>query len=114
MNKKLKFEIINPSDEAYIESSFEACCVATLLFSEGKYALRQVGGDLGMPVFLFGGAEKWIQDTFGKTLNELFDHIGIETIKEALLSVHLVRERSSLNDFTSYAHKLANRLKIKQ
>lgn len=28
----MKFEIINPSDKAYIEGEFKVCCVATLLF----------------------------------------------------------------------------------
>lgn len=107
----MKFEIVNPSDEAYIEGDFKTCCLATLFFGEGNYGLKQVDGDLKMPLFLFGfGMEEWLKKQFGKTLDELFDETPTKDIAKALLSVHLVRERSSLNDFTTYAHNLGKRL----
>jgi len=112
MTEKKKFEIINPSDEAYIEGSFKVCCLATLIFGEGQYALQQVDGNLKMPLFIFGiGFQEWLKKTFGKEFTGLLDETNIKDIKKALLSIHLVRERTSLNDFTSYAHKLGRTLK---
>lgn len=114
----MKFEIINPSDEAYIEGSFKACVLATLYFGEGKYALKEVDEKLNhkengleMPLFLFGiDANEWFKKQFDKTLEELIRETPKKDIANALLSVHLVKERSSLNDFTSYANKLGKRL----
>lgn len=111
----MKFEIINPSDEAYIEGDFKNCCLATLFFGEGKYALSQVDGDLKMPLFLLGyGVDDWLVQQFGNTLDALLSETPTKDIAEALLSVHLARERSSLNDFTSYAHKLAKAIMEKE
>jgi hypothetical protein len=106
----MKFEIINPSDEAYIEGNFKSCCLATLFFGNGQYGLKQVEGDLEMPLFIFGNADEWLKKQFGKTLDDLLKETSKEEIGKALLSVHLVGERSSLNDFTSYAHNLGKML----
>lgn len=106
----MKFEIINPSDEAYIEGDFKACVLATLWFGNGKYGLKQIDGNLEMPLFLFGDVDGWLKEQFGKNLEELLKEISNEEIGKALLSIHLVRERSSLNDFTSYANKLGQKL----
>lgn len=109
--QEMKFEIINPSDEAYIEGSFKDCCIATLIFGKGKYALKEINGELEMPLFLFSSADTWLKERFGKTFEELLNEMNVEDVKKALLSVHLVRERTSLNDFTSRAHIIANSLK---
>ena len=106
----MKFEIINPSDKAYIEGDFDVCCIATLLFGEGQYALEQVDGELEMPILFLGGAEEWFQETFDKGYQELFDEMSVEELVAALQSVQLAHERSSLNDFTAHAHKLGDRL----
>lgn len=102
----MKFEIINPSDKAYIEGDFDVCCIATLLFGHGYYGLKQVDGKLEMPVLLFG-AEEWFKSEFNKSVKEVFDDLSREELSAALQSVHLAGERSSLNDFTSLAHRLA-------
>jgi len=106
----MKFEIINPSDEAYIEGDFKSCCLATLFFGNVQYGLKQVDGDLEMPLFIFGDADEWLTKQFGKTLEKLLAETSKEEIGKALLSVHLVRERSSLNDFTTYAYNLGKKL----
>lgn len=108
--EKKKFKIINPSDEAYIEGSFKACCLATLWFGEGRYSLKEVNGDLEMPLMLFGSPDKWFKEHFGKTFTETLHETPQKEIAEALLSVTLARERTSLNDFTSYAHELGNKI----
>lgn len=110
----MKFQIINPSDEAMIEGDFKLCVLATLSFGEGKYALKQVDGDLEMPLFLFGlGVDEWLKKQFGKGFTDLLDETTKEELGKVLLSVHLVGERSSLNDFTSYANELGKKLLIK-
>lgn len=108
--KIMIFEIINPSDEAYIEGEFKHCCLATLFFGEGHYGLQQVDGDLKMPLFLFGSPDKWLIEQFGKNLEDLLKETSKEDIGKALLTVKLVRERSSLNDFTTYAQNLGKKL----
>lgn len=105
-----EFEIINPSDEAYIKGDFKTCCLATILFGDGKYALKEVGGNREMPLFLLGGEEKWLTEQFGKPVDELMDDVGREAIAEALLSVRLARKRTSLNNFVSYANRLGKRI----
>ena len=110
----MKFEIINPSDKAYIEGDFKTCVVATLVFGNGQYGLQQVDGDMEMPVLLFGTAKKWLKEQFGKSFEELLDEVGKEKIGKALISVHLVKERSSMNDFTSYANELGQKLLRKE
>lgn len=106
--KMMKFEIMNPSDEAYIEGSFEACCLATLLHGDGSYALQQVGGDLWMPPLFLGGLDEWCMKQFGKSFEAFSETVPEEEVRDALLSVHLARERTSCNDFTSHAHHLGN------
>lgn len=111
----MKFEIINPSDKGYIEGEFKVCCIATLLFGEGYYGLEQVDGELKMPIFFLGGCDEWFQAEFGKTAQELHDSLSTEELSAALASVHLAGERSSMNDFTAHAHRLAeSRLKRKE
>ena len=107
----MRFEIINPSDKAFIEGEFLPCCLATVLFGRGQYALKQIDGDLEMPLFLFGkDPDGWFTKTFGKNLKEAFDSVPKKEVGEALLSVKLFEERTSLNDFTRYAHILGAKL----
>jgi hypothetical protein len=108
----MKFEIINPSDEAYIEGTFEACAIATLLFGEGFYALKEVGGTNKMPLMLSSDPNPWLIKQFAKSFRQLYEE-NKEAIADAFLSVHLVREASSLNDLVSDAHELGNILKEK-
>jgi hypothetical protein len=107
----MKFEIINPSDEAYIEGSFEACAIATILFGDGKYALRGDDGTTKLPLlFTEQALVEWTQKHFNKDIKQVFEE-NKEAVVDALLSVHLVRERTSINNFTSVAHNLGNWLK---
>jgi len=73
----------------------------------GWYGLKQVDGELEMPI---QPNDEWFKKLFGKDFNELLKETTKEEIGNALLSVHLVEERTSLNDFTSYAHELGKKL----
>ena len=117
----MKFEIINPSDEAYIEGDFKTCVLATLFFGEGKYALREVGengqhkdGGLEMPLLFLTDPDVWLKKTFGKPLEELLKEVTHKEIADVLLTVHLAGERSSMNDFTKYANDLGKRILVSE
>ena len=53
--------------------NFLAACIACIVVGGEKYALSEVGGELQMPIgiFMHGGIEKWPEETFKKTLDEL-------------------------------------------
>jgi len=103
----MKFEIINPSDEAYIEADdFEQAVYATMLLGDG-YAIKQVDGDLEMPIPLFSDFGSWFLKQFNKPFDESGKGINKKEVAKILESMHLAGERSSLNDFTKYAHNLA-------
>lgn len=117
-----RFEIINPSDKAFIEGGFMACCLAMVVLSNGAYGLEEVDGDRRMPLFLNNRLASpfrsrhgksmvgWFASNFGLDLGDaLKDNRG--TVREALASVALAGERSSTNDFSSYAHELAERMR---
>lgn len=111
----MKFEIINPSDECYIEGDdFKTIAVATALLGNGSYGLTQVDGDLEMPILCiagFGDPNTWFLKQFNETADQIFKSINKEELKKVLISVHLLRERSSLNDIVKYARILAKRIK---
>lgn len=106
----MKFEIINPSDKAFIEGEFKTCCLAAFIIGRGQYGLEQVDGELSMPIFLWQDPDFWFVDKFGKTLQDLFDSTPKKELSEVLLSVALAHERSSMNDFSGYAHTLGQEL----
>lgn len=126
------FEIINPSDQCTIRGEFKDVVVATLLIGGGRYGLREIDGDLKMPVFLMGGLDEWLLEKFAVPEPELSKWLAREaeneTVTEALESVLLggVRERellelldpkdrmqqldkmrTSMNNICGRAHKLA-------
>jgi hypothetical protein len=106
--EEVKFEIINPSDKAFIESdSFETACLATCILGQGKYGLREVGGDKRMPVFLFGGHDEFFAEKFGKPFEESLNATDKAEIARALETVSLAGERTSLNDIVKRAKSYA-------
>lgn len=119
----MKLEIVNPSDECYLESDdLEAMAFSTLFISDGKYALQDEEGNQVLPLFLFANMEeidKHWQDKFGHTVIEFAEGDGcFERIANACESFYYVGERSSLNDigdafkrFGERNRKKANELK---
>lgn len=71
------FSIVNPSDPyTLVAPSLKIAAVATCIFGEGRYGLRQCDGhgDAAMPVFLEFGHETWFQRKFGETFEQaLYD-----------------------------------------
>jgi hypothetical protein len=109
---EMLFEIINPSDKAFIEASiFEVACVAVSILGEGQYGLKEVDGDNKMPVFLFGNPDYFFKNKFGKTFEEVLVSTDRDEIVKALESVRLEGERTSLNDIVGAARVWACNLK---
>lgn len=99
------YEIINPSDKYTIEcEDFKTACVATLILGEGHWGLESVDAKgvyhKEMPLFIFGGHDKWLTEQFGQTFGELLESIGMNAIGEALDSVLIgdVKDRQAYND----------------
>ena len=111
----MKYEIINPSDKAFIEADdFEVAAVACVLIGRGQYALDPVSGKgEKVPIFLFGGHDAWFREKLGRPLGECIDAVKkdkLAALVACLRSAKLDGERPSLNNFTGYAHKLADKL----
>lgn len=66
------YEIINPSDKAtLVASDHEVAAMACFSIGSGRYALKPIDGPLPeVPLFLFGGALEWFEETFGRPFGE--------------------------------------------
>lgn len=110
----MKFEIINPSDKAFIEGDdLMEVCVANALLGGGFYGLEQVGGDFRMPLLVFGGVNDWFCKTFKGPFDVCMSRVPLENLAKVLESVHLEGERTSLNDIVAKAKTLAIRCREK-
>jgi hypothetical protein len=98
------FEFINPSDPYHFEApDLEIATVVTFILGEGRGAAHQVDAEdedkqLKVPIFLFGGAEKWVQEQFGKPLEEFFEDVKKNRRQELIQSLESVTI-GSLEDY---------------
>jgi hypothetical protein len=67
-------------------SSFAAACVVATLLGGGFYSLWQ-GGKQVMPTFMFGGAEKWYQRTFGKNFQDVVQEVSPDEIAQIYMTI---------------------------
>jgi hypothetical protein len=135
------YELVNPSDPVTFETpDFKVAALLTLYLGKGRFSAEtQEEGAPNVPMFFFGGAEKWWQETFGETLDDsvsplreplakalrtlcvgkashraLFDSalaaIDDPAKRDAFVADWNDRQRSSMNDIMGYAHKLAGQL----
>ena len=66
------YSIINPSDSYTLAADdLKIAALAVFLLGKGKYGLETRDGEQAVPLFLFGGADEWVQEQFGITLEEL-------------------------------------------
>ncbi|MEN6475934.1 MAG: hypothetical protein ABFD81_18110 [Syntrophaceae bacterium] len=71
------FDLSNPSDPYTLESDdFEVACIAACLVGGGHYGISEIGGEKGMPIFIFGGHDEWFVSTFGQTFKESLESIS--------------------------------------
>ena len=79
---------INTPEKAYTfeASSFNAACVVTTLLGGEFYSLWQDKKQV-MPVFMFGGAEKWYQRTFGKNFQDVVQEVSADEIAQVYMTI---------------------------
>ena len=102
----MKYEIINPSDECYIESENETvACFCTLILGKGKYALHNDNDEAILPVVL-GYVDEWVKNHIGDVEKFISEHI--DEIIQCLRSVEYARERTSMNNIRGLAFAYAD------
>jgi hypothetical protein len=79
---------INTPEKAHTfeASSFTAACVVATLLGGGFYSLWHDGKQV-MPVFMFGGAEKWYQRTFGKNFQDVVQEVSPDEIAQIYMTI---------------------------
>jgi hypothetical protein len=81
------FQINTPEKPYTFEaSSFTAACVVATLLGGGFYSLWRNGKQV-MPMFMFGGAEKWYQRTFGKNFQDVVQEVSLDEIAQIYLTL---------------------------
>ena len=81
------YQINTPENaHAFEASSFTAACVVATLLGGGFYSLWQDGKQV-MPVFIFGGAEKWYQRTFGKNFQDVVQEVSPDEIEQIYMTI---------------------------
>ena len=79
---------INTPEKPYTfeASSFTAACVVATLLGGGFYSLWQDGKQV-MPVFMFGGVEKWYQRIFGKNFQDVVQEVSPDEISQIYMTI---------------------------
>jgi hypothetical protein len=110
--RRVKFEISNPSDKAFVESdNFETACLAICILGGGHYGLKQVDGDKRMPIFILGGCDEFFKETFNKSFEESINSANKSELAKVLETVSLAGERSSMNNIVKSAGQYAKALR---
>lgn len=105
------YEIINPSDPYTMECErFDVASAAILFLGEGRYAGRCGDDTKSVPLFFFGGAEKWFKETHGVELGEFLAKEKA-AIGDALANVAIgsVQDRTDFNAAVAAISDLAAR-----
>jgi len=107
----VKYEIINPSDKCFLEHPDRKIAItACLVLGHGLYGLKDEQGETVLPILRFGGAKEFLTEEFGST--DAYTHFlasNYEGIADALESVHLDGEITSMNDIKKRAIDLCAR-----
>lgn len=109
----MKFEIINPSDLAFMEAGDYSVAACASLMVTQHHGLKEVDGEWSMPPFLFGNPVPWFEDTFGENI-EAFIAAHTAELIAALRSFSYPKERTSTRNFVGYAHDLATAIEEKE
>lgn len=137
----MEYELINPSDPyTFIAEDLETAALTVFLLSTAYGAKPKTGEDK-VPIFLFGGAQEWYEENFGRTPDEGLSakNSSVAAALDSMMHGHFEdRKRyqaaldgiddpekkekfidewqdgySSLNDIGGYAHKLAKKMRTK-
>jgi hypothetical protein len=115
----MKYEIINPSDLCYMTSDSEKVAIAAcLFFSQGNYGLKDESDSTVCPILRFydeAGTDEFLTETYGsaKSFSE-FIGINYAPMADALESVSLPSERTSMNEIQERAIRTAKELRKMQ
>lgn len=97
------FNIVNPSDPYTIEApSLDVAAVASILLGQGRYPFDSLDGGENVPLFMFGGADKWTKTHFDETLMELSNRVmdtKLSEVVECLDSVLYGNEQDRVSFF---------------
>lgn len=133
------YEFINPSDPYTFEApDLEVAAVVTFLVGGGRCGADSLDGSDNVPIFLFGGSEAWVQQTFGRDLKPWFEQTMGQRRSEICASLesflyggrqerqrlsaatlaeraeHNNRSRSSMNNIGRRAFDIASNLRAKE
>jgi hypothetical protein len=138
-----EWELSNPSDHiTLVADDFEVAAVAAVALGMGNYGLVPIAPEVrAMPIFLFGSAEVWFQETFNATLDQVMARVTageapalvacLDSVvvgdrrvrdaalaaipegrgRDAFLATWDDQHRTSMNDIVGKARKLARGLK---
>jgi hypothetical protein len=109
----MQYEIINPSDQCFmVHEDKKIAITACLVLGSGLYGLTDESGKSVLPILAFSGSKEFLKEEFGGT-DEYGSFLAknYAGIADALESVYLPGERSSMNDIVDRAHKLCARLR---
>lgn len=111
----MRQEIINPSDHATIDTTDRlSAALAVTVIGSGRYSIRSnedENDSLNMPMFLFGGVDEWFMSEFGVTFEDALSQVDRIKVAEALESIQLSGERSSMNDIVGRAKSMAEAIR---
>jgi hypothetical protein len=139
----MQYELSNPSDPyTFVAASREAAALTVFLISTNYGATAETRNDDDrVPVFIFGGADEWYMETFGRYSDEgmralesevadsllsfMYGHFEDRRRYEAALNAITEPDKrkafidewqdghSSTNNIGGYAHQLGERIKAK-
>jgi hypothetical protein len=111
---KLRYEIINPSDECWIEAGDEMlACVVALLLGGGNYGLDCENGEKVMPPFLLGGFDEWWSQKSPGVEFGCYVDASLPKLLPVFESFKYARERTSVNDIGARAARFAANIRKK-
>jgi hypothetical protein len=97
-------KMVNPHDEITIDcTDIDAARIAVLVVGMGAYCIENDE----MPLFVFGGAERWFSEKYGMDVNAFIVSVSRERVAAAMESMTLIGYQTSLSDPVSKAHRIA-------
>lgn len=77
----MEYKLANPSDPyTFVADDLETAALVVFMLSTA-YGANTNSGEVAVPIFIFGGAEEWYAEQFGRNIEE-----GITAKKEQLVA----------------------------
>lgn len=81
----MQYELINPSDPYTFLADTKEVAALTVFCIDAMYGAESEDGNETVPIFPFGGSEKWYKETFHRTVEEGLQE-NREQVAQAMLS----------------------------